>query len=619
MPSLSEWWNRASWARVPFLLALGLGGFDPSFAAQSRYLAQATLASGERVVLEANGVLRLEATPRRGESLYAFLRRYTGRAPVAAFWAANEGRRKSLLAGVRYRLPFELLASSWRVAALRALFPRDELTPSAWIHIAAGEPWVDLAFWFTGDRGRAQDLKARHQATANKVAKGSRVEIPRELLSAPLREQLPAPSSSVPAGVSSGDSASVPPARLGPDSGLPEESAQLQPLLEFATDERGPVAVYRLRAGEALYSAVVVRFTGRLSAEDVNALAGEIAIRSGIQDVTDIPIGYPVKIPRELLLPEYLPPQDPRRLEWEVERELADRFRNPVRVEGLNGVTVILDAGHGGADVGASSHGVWESVYVYDVMMRTLKLLKERTHAKVFPTTRDADQETVPDVDRLPFSRGHQVLTHPPYAIEDATVGVHLRWYLANSIFRSLERQKREDRVVFLSIHADSLHPSIRGGTFYIPASSLTSGSFAKAGAVYESRREFREQPKVQQSLQRRRRGEGFSRELAEHLARAFERNRLKLHPYQPIRDRIYRGRYAWVPAVLRHNLVPARVLVEICNLANPEDREALATAAFRQRVAEALVQGIRAYFGEVAPAENQAEASRQGSIRAIW
>lgn len=570
---------------------------------------RARLPTGEQAVLETRGEIRLEALPRRGEGLASFLRRYTGGTPEAAFWAANAGRKnKRLLAGVRYRIPFELLTQEWRTAALRVLFAQDEPAPAGWIHWAQGEPWESVALWFTGRSAQGDLLRAHNGSRSRTTERGARVEIPRELLLESFRRLLPEVVSAPAPGP-----APVPARPPEP----PDNPPQLSPLLEFETDEQGPVAIYRLRAGEALYSAVVVRFTGRLSAEDVNALAREIAVRSGIRDVTDIPIGYPVKIPRELLLPEYLPPSDPRRLEWEVERELAGRFRNEVRVQGLEGVTVILDAGHGGADVGAVQNGVWESVYVYDVMLRAQRILRERTHARVFPTTRDGEREIVPDMDRLPSSRGHRVLTTPPYAIADPTIGVHLRWYLANSVYRAAEREKRGDRVVFLSIHADSLHPSLRGGTFYIPAASLTAGSYAKFGKVFESRAEVRELPRVEQSLKQRQRGEGLSRELAEHLARAFQREGLKLHPYQAVRDRIYRGRRPWVPAVLRYNLVPARVLVEIGNLSNAEDRELLLTAAFRQRVAEALVEGIRGYFGERSDERRQAGVGDHGSIRA--
>src|SRR6185295_16751365 len=102
-------------------------------------------------------------------------------------------------------------------------------------------------------------------------------------------------------------------------------------LLEYRQDAAGRYAAYRLQPGEALYSSVVVRFTGRVFAEDVNALAAEIAKRSGIADVTDIPIGYEVKIPLDLLQAEFLPPGDPRRAEYEAGIADSDKFSNQVK------------------------------------------------------------------------------------------------------------------------------------------------------------------------------------------------------------------------------------------------------------------------------------------------
>ncbi len=104
--------------------------------------------------------------------------------------------------------------------------------------------------------------------------------------------------------------------------------------------------------GEALYSSVVVRFTGRVFAADVNALAAQIAQRSGIRDVTDIPIGYRVKISFDLLQPEFLPEGHAKRREYEESLRASARFSNQIKVLGLAGITVILDAGHGGQDVG---------------------------------------------------------------------------------------------------------------------------------------------------------------------------------------------------------------------------------------------------------------------------
>jgi hypothetical protein len=91
--------------------------------------------------------------------------------------------------------------------------------------------------------------------------------------------------------------------------------------LEYGSDERGPYAGYRLKSGEALYSSVVGRFTGRTGADDVREVAELLRQRSGIRDLRDIPVGYLVKIPLDLLEPQYLPAAHPRRKEAEAARE----------------------------------------------------------------------------------------------------------------------------------------------------------------------------------------------------------------------------------------------------------------------------------------------------------
>jgi N-acetylmuramoyl-L-alanine amidase len=52
------------------------------------------------------------------------------------------------------------------------------------------------------------------------------------------------------------------------------------------------------------------------------------------------------------------------------------------------------------------------------------------------------------------------------------------------------------------------------------------------------------------------------------------------------------------VPAILRYNRIPARVLLEVCNLNNPEDRKLLVTRAYRDRVARALVSALVDFYG---------------------
>jgi N-acetylmuramoyl-L-alanine amidase len=52
------------------------------------------------------------------------------------------------------------------------------------------------------------------------------------------------------------------------------------------------------------------------------------------------------------------------------------------------------------------------------------------------------------------------------------------------------------------------------------------------------------------------------------------------------------------VPAILRYNRSPARVLVEVCNLNNPDDRRLLRTRDYREKVAEALVEALIDFYG---------------------
>src|SRR5262249_47455189 len=160
----------------------------------------------------------------------------------------------------------------------------------------------------------------------------------------------------------------------------------------------------------------------------------------------------------------------------------------------------------------AVQNGIWESLYVYDIALRAKRLLESRTNARVVATTKDGASYRIPDVDRLPASRGHSVLTSPPYPIDDPAVGVNLRWYLANSLYRKAVEQDggAPEQVIFLSIHADSLHPSLRGAMAYIPAARMRDESYGKTGAVYAARREFQESPRVSFPWEERVKSEGL-------------------------------------------------------------------------------------------------------------
>ncbi len=542
------------------------------------------LPGGYRAVLADDGDLFVEALPRDGEGMLAFAERLCGSAAKrSVISAANRGRTR-LLKGIPYRVPLDEARTELQQQALLALFPEDRVLSVGWRHqVSAGggrsaESLWSVARWFTGQGENYRALRDANGLRDTNLVPGQPILVPVNVLRPALRAILP--------------------------ESIPHD-------LEFGEDDLGQYAVYRLRQGEALYSSVVIRFTGRMFADDVNALAATIAERSRIADVTDIPVGYRVKIPFDLLQPEFLPFSDPRRQEYEQAMRESARFSNNVRAVSLQGVKVILDSGHGGVDVGASRPGIWESVYVYDIMLRTKELLERLTAAEVVTLTMDGPRYSVVDRDELPASRGHRVLTTPDYPIEDSTVAIHLRWYLANSLFRRFAATGDPAKVIFISIHADSLHPSLRGAMAYVPGAQYRRGSYGKSGGIYAARKEVREKPSVSFSYSDRIKSEGLSRDLAAKVIGAFERMRLPVHEDKPIRDRVVRSSRAWVPAILRYNEVPAQFLLEVCNLSNADDLELIRKREHRQRVAEAIVAGIVDYYGDPQPVSEQAIAAR--------
>ncbi|MCH9648995.1 MAG: N-acetylmuramoyl-L-alanine amidase [Deltaproteobacteria bacterium] len=547
-------------------------------------------------VLTDTNDLFLEAKPLKGEGLLAFCRRLCLGEEVAQTVREVNGNPRRLLAGVWYRVPLELLAPLQRRRVLKTFFPADQHHVEGWKHqVGSYDGLPDETLWriahrFTGRGENYRSLREANSLKDNTVYRGQKLLIPSRLLLGAFRQELAA--------------------RQGGEPGreIPTQPITAQALsgtssayqLKYGKDGEGEYAVYRLKPGEALYSSVVVRFTGRIYGADVNSLAADIAARNGIDDVTDMPIGFPVKIPFDVLQPEFLPVGNPRRVEYEASLRASGRFTNPVRSLDLQGITVILDAGHGGKDVGTSKQGVWESVYVYDIMVRLKRYLETQTSAEVYATTRNGDRFEVIEKDVLPFVTGHSVLTTPKYSLkQDSRVGVNLRWYLANSHYRrAMARGQKPENVIFISIHADSLHPSIRGAMAYIPDANLRKGSFERTGTVYTSRKEVKEKPRVSYSFRQRTKSEGLSRQLAEKVIRGFRRRGLAVHPDQPVRQKIYRGKRPWVPAVLRYNAVPAELLLEVSNLANDQDRKLLTTRSFREQAALAVADGILDYYG---------------------
>jgi N-acetylmuramoyl-L-alanine amidase len=550
----------------PSVLFLFLGA---TAAVASEPVQTVTVSSELKVSITPEEEVILSARPLAGEETDAFVKRFTDDPKTKKAILEQNAGVKLFAPNVYVRVPYRLLSDNYRKIAMEALFPKDRADGNGWIHTVTGpaghpESLWRIAEWFTGDGANYRLIRSEGAISSLETEIGQTVRIPARLLLPTFRAAVVTE---------------------------PEP-----PPLEFHQDEKGRFAAYRLKRGEALYSAVVVRFTGRVHAEDVNANAVEIAARSGITDVHAIPVGFVVKIPVEDLSPEFRPADDPARIEDEKTRLETAQFVNRVRAIDLTGVTFVLDAGHGGRDTGAVVEGIEEAEGVYDLACRVETLLTQHTKARVVRTVRG----------KTPCSRSGpadwkkaRVLTTPPYDLDDAVAGVNLRWYLANSILRrSVQNGGSVDRTVFLSLHADSLHPAVRGAMIYIPGEKFLSGSFSKQGAVYAARREVREEPSVSFSHTERLKAEGVSRDLAEKIVAAFRASNLPLHAFQPIRRNVIRGGREWVPAILRYNKIPARALIEVGNLNNPEDRQLLVTKAFRDRVARAVVAGLVDFYG---------------------
>jgi N-acetylmuramoyl-L-alanine amidase len=547
--------------------------------------------------------------PRSAEAWSRLAQRATGDGANWKLLAELNRQGRVLLADRPVRVPIALARPELQRKAMLALFPHDHPTVGGWLHRVMrgndveGEPLWKIAEWFTGDGANYAEINGYNGRTQLSTRKGDIILIPDSLLRDGFRFDSSKPRGPIeplpveddpPIAMVDADLSAVPSAAV--ELAIQKSSEPVS--LEYVRKGERPFAIYRLKKGEALYSSVVIRFTGRIFARDVYEVVDRLVEFNGIEDVSKLPVGYAVRIPVDLLLPEYRPPDDPRRIEFERSKRESARLARRVEALNLEGVHVVIDPGHGGRDVGTEHKGVWESSYVYDVSVRLKQLLESTSGAKVYLTTKSKSRGyEIQNRDVLKNFTDHEVQTSPRYDLADSVVGVNLRWYLANSIHRRATRETAPEKVVFLSIHADSLHPSLRGAMAYVPGAQYSQGTFKKSGAVYLARAEVKESPAVTHSEADALHAEGLSMELAGAIIESFRRAELEVHPFNPVRTNVVRGGREWVPAVIRYNKVPTRVLLEICNLGNEKDRELIRTRTFRQEIAEAIYDGLIDHF----------------------
>lgn len=576
-------------------------------AAEETPIATAQITGALRATLTREYNLEITVKPHDGDAWTRLAKRVTGDAANWEEIAALNQADETLKTHRWVRVPFSVLRPNLQRDVISTLFPKDRMTAAGWQHVVVGSRGIEgeslwnIAEWLTGDGANYSLIRKANPSQGLSTRKGDVILVPKRLLTAAFggsSEEENAPKTAAEVRKPSDDAVQ----RAATDENVPEATAVAslaQPSLTYDRTAAEPHAVYRLQKGEALYSSVAIRFTGRVYAKDVYDVLDRLVKFNEIADVSKLPVGYPVKIPMDLLLPEFRPQGDPTRVARETTRRESALVARRTRAAGLAGVHVILDAGHGGRDVGTEHDDVWESTYVYDVACRLRRILEKESAAKVSMTTRSKKHGfSIPEKNVLPGASDHVVQTTPAYLLDDAIVGVNLRWYLANSIFRrAIKSGVPKEKVVFISIHADSLHPSLRGAMAYIPGASFVTGSYRKKGDIYLTRAEVREQPSVTQSRADALMAEGLSRDLAESIMTSFAKNGLKVHPFEPVRDNVIRRGKEWVPAVIRHNQVPTRLLLEVCNLGNAKDRELIQTRKYRQQVAEAMYQGLVDFY----------------------
>lgn len=588
-----------------------------------------------RATLRSDYQIDVVVFPHRGDAWTRLAKRITGDAERWREIARSNSAGDNLTVEQRIHVPFPMLRAELQRQVIATLFPADARQSDGWRHVVVGTNGIEaeslwnIAEWFTGNGANYLEIRRSNPSQALSTRKGDQIFIPANLLTEPFRRMpatlvkttesgVPGPVDGVnlkPEGTPNAPQTATeirrsengPPQHAPANVDVPDAAALAVapglrvPTLTFGRSAAGPYALYRLQKGEALYSSVAIRFTGRVYSRDVGDVLARIVRFNEIDDVARIPIGYPVRIPMELLLPQYLPAGDPTRVAQETAQRESVKLAHRTRARNLAGVRVILDAGHGGRDVGTVHDGVDEASYVYDVMCRLKRILEAQSGAAVFPTTRSrADGYDVADRDELEAHDDHAVLTTPRYTLDDPVVGVNLRWYLANSIFRKAIRAGvEEEKVVFVSLHADSLHPSLRGAMLYIPGEKYVQGSYEKREKVYRTRLEVQESPRVRHSPRESLAAEGLSRGLAGSIVDAFDEAGLHVHPFNPVRDNVVRDDREWVPAVIRYNVVPTRVLIELCNLGNDRDRSLMKTRRYRQQVAEAIYKGLVSFYSD--------------------
>ena len=499
--------------------------------------------------------------------------------------------------------PLKVINGSIRSSALKAVFFKDKAGIGYWKHRVtfAWETTSMIAGLFT-----KEGIKAGHLVRYNKMRNKGNI-------------------------LKKGDVIKIPWKWISPELSL--RPVSLKPPLKLKQDKSGKFyAHYQMKHGETLYSSVVIRFTGRLLNDEVNQVANKLLKLNNISDAKLIQSRQKIRIPLEWLSEEYLGSQtndvssrktsvkktnkkktkkiksskavaSKKKLKRgkSTQKAVAQKTKSK-RKNNVHKIHVILDSGHGGRDPGATAGSrknkdlIYEDEVVYDISKRMSKLFKKQGII-VHPTLSDPNQKQPIRYLSNSHDRDERLLVTPNYLTRNARIGVNMRVYLVNHIFKNLRKKKvPSENILFISLHGDALHSSLSGAMVYFPDSRLRRGRFNMSSKIYRKRKEY--STNLTYKPRDNKYSEKLSKSFGKNIINEFRELGLRTHRVSSaVRGYLYRKGKKTLPAVLRYSMVPTSVLVEIANLNNRLDRRDLLKSKTRQKIAKAITNSVTTHF----------------------
>jgi len=549
--------------------------------------------------------LVVKLKPQAGEGGYSLAKRVLEPEFRSLKTIRKYSKTRKLYKNKYITFPLKVINGHIRSSALKASFFNDKATNKYWQHYVTynWETTSMIAGLFT-----KKGIKAGHLVSFNKMRKNGNV-------------------------LKIGDIIKIPWRWISPELMLRQFA--LKPPLKLTHNKSGKLfAQYQMQTGDTLYSSVVIRFTGRLLNDEVNQIANQLLRLNHISEARHIQNRQKIKIPLELLSEDYFGSNKkdniPRKIagvQKSTEKnkikkinslKLVSNKKKDTRIKkkqkniskksksaykkNAKKIHVILDSGHGGGDPGAIAGSkknkdlIYEDEVVYDISTRVTELLK-KNGIIVHNTLSDPNQKKPIRFLSHKHDKDEQLLVTPRYLNRNARTGANMRVYLVNHIFHKLKKKKvPKENILFISLHGDALHSSLRGAMVYYPDKRFRRGMFGLKHKIYRKRKEYN--PSLTFKSSDNLYSEKMSKSFGKIIINEFRKLKLPTHRVSSaVRGFLYRKGRKTLPAVLRYSKVPTSVLVEIANLNNKQDRRSLLKSKSRQQIALAITNSVVANF----------------------